>query len=1014
MPNAFSSRPRLLLGSAIAVLATSASLPALASSPGVSATGARVVASDQSQIGAPVTASASDPVITTTTVPTDARIEVSLNAIAATARGNQGDNSQSPDALDLASAEGGTWLSTGSLGVEAWAPALVASLQRTQTAPVTADVTASRIAADNGPVTGSSVTVGDNRQEAVALANDVTNALSLTGIVGSNGAGIASRQSLGTASRVAASMTGKTELIAQKDDASALGLDNNLQRSIAYGNTADNALNADVVTIVAPESWGLASLVPYQGSSEVAAAYGVLSDQSAQSMVNAVTKGGYRLLVRQLATGSEMSADGNAILAAGYGSQSANSASLDAVNIGADYGVGAIANVTNVQRAKSGVTAETGGSTKVWLVSDPVDSRVTADGNSIQAIATANLATGNRLDVRATSIGAGESGPEGGVEGGDYIGTARLDYGRTLTVSAPFSVQNAQTYLAPVSAIVRNSMTRITDGDIFVASSGSASDNSVAASATGNSGASSLTLDAVSLSTAADLNSGQFGEGDISAMVGSASDRTGASVVGLSEVNGSSLTVGRNSVQGSATANIADNSMEISATQLANVSGHDDAQAGVDGGDASAAADYALANHQLLGTARTVSIASDVVGHFAATGASVAESSLSIADNSQLSIARGNDAANRLDLNATNLRGDQLAPGTALSSYQVAAANVAATSDLLLELTGTAQHSALALSNNRNTAFAQINGVDNAMTIDAVHIGALSGDNAAADIWAGAPGTVAGDHVLANNQSASGEATATALTAASNPVSRRALLESTWSATGNTTVAQAGANQASNTVAVTSVADREASAGVLNSQQSNAGVHAVARADLGHSASALTSSQATIDGNATAAVARGNSADNRLTLTGGAGGSLPAEASAFLGSHAQASASAMVLNAQTNSGAVAARAENVLHQTALNGGVYQSGIALNGNSVSAAASGNSATNAVALASLDRLPTASLANVQINSGPVSAQVIGATFRSVSGGLTSSSLTASGNIVSASAAGNIATNAITSAR
>lgn len=978
MPNTFSSRSRFLLGSAIAVLAVSASLPARASSPGVSATGARVIASDQSQIGAPVTASASDPVITTTTVPTDARIEVSSNAVAATARGNQGDNSQSPDALDLASAEGGTWLSTGSFGVEAWAPALVASLQRTQTAPVTADVTASLIAADIGPVTDSAVTVGDNRQEAAALANDVTNALSLTGIDGSNGAGIASRQSLGAASRVAASMSGKTELIAQKTDASALGLDNNLQRSIAYGNAADNALYADVVTIVVPESWGLASIVPYQGSSEVAAAYGVLSDQSTQSMVKAVTKGGYRLLVRQLATGSEMSADGNAILAAGYGNQSANSASLDAVNIGADYGVGAIANVTNVQRAKSGVTAETGGSTKVWLVSDPVDSRVTADGNSTQAIATANLASGNRLDIRATSIGAGESGPEGGVEGGDYIGTARLDYGRTLTVSAPFSVQNAQTYLAPVSAIVRNSMTRITDGDIFVGSSGSASDNSVAASATGNSGASNLTLDAISLSTAADLNSGQFGEGDLSVMVGSASDRTGASVVGLSEVDGSSLTVAGNSVQGSATANIAGNSMEISATQLANGSGHDDAQAGVDGGDASAAADYALSNHQLLGTARTVSVASNVAGHFAATGAFVADSSLSIADNSQSSIARGNDAANRLDLTATNLGGDdELAPGTALSSYQVAAANVGATSDLLLELTGTAQHSALALSDNRNTAFAQINGVDDAMTVDAVHIGALSGDNAAADIWAGAPGTVAGDHVLANNQSASGEATATALTVASNPVSRRALLESSWSATGNRTVAQAGANQASNTLAVTSVADREASAGLLNSQQSNAGVHAVARTDLGHGASALTSSQATIDGNATAAVARGNSADNRLTLTGGAGGSLPAEASAFLGSHAQASASAMVLNAQTNSGAVAARAENVLHQTALNGGVYQSGIALNGNSVSAVASGNSATNIVALASLDRLPTASLANVQINSGPVSAQVIGAT-------------------------------------
>lgn len=1025
MPKAFSRRrcPQLFRGSAVAALAVAASVPALATSPGVSATGARVVASDQSQTGSSITATAGNPVIMTSGSPTDARIDVSANTVAVTARGNQATNSQSPDALDLTSTEDGTWLSTGTFGVDATAPAVIANLQRTQAAPVTAKVTGSRIAADNGQVVASAVTVADNRQEAVALANDATNVLSLTGIDGGSGAGITSRQSVGTGSPVLSRMSGKVEVIAQDAVASALRLDGNLQRSIAYGNAADNALSADAVSITAPTSWGLASIVPGYGSPGISAAYSVLSDQSTQSRVKASTDGGYRLLVRQIAIGSEMSADDNAIVAAGYGNQADNAATIDAVDIGAEYGFGAIANVTNVQRAKAAVAAETSGSTKIWLVGDPVDSQVTADGNSIQAVATANLASGNRLNVHATSIGVGDNGSEGGGyedgegegPGGIVIGTARLDYGHSLTVTAPFSVQNAQTFLAPVSAVVRDSMTRITDGDVFVDSGGSVSGNSVKAAATGNSGASGVTLDAVSLATAADLNSGQFGEGDVSVKVGTPSDRSGASLAGLSDVVVSSLSVEDNTVQGSATANIASNAMKMAGTQLTNGSGHEDTQAGADGWNVSAAADYALANHQLLGSNRTIAVTSDVAGRFAATAGDVVRSSLSVAGNSQSSAARGNIASNLLELTATSLGGDGgRAPGTALSSFQSADAHVAATSNLVLDMTATAVKSRLTMDGNSNTAFAQINGADNASVIDAVHIGELSGGNAAAEVWSGELGSVSGDHVLANNQTASGSAVATALTKAATPGYGGTLFESAWVATGNTTTAQAAANQASNNLAVTSVAERDANAGLLNAQASDAHVLAAATSDIEHSARSLSGSQVTIDGNATTALARGNSADNRLKLTGGSGSSLPTEANAMLGSFSRASGSAMVLNAQTNTGAVTARAENVVYRTALNGGAHESDIALNGNSASAVASGNSASNSLALASLDRLPTASLANVQVNSGLVSAQVIGATFRSITGGLTSSTLAVNGNIVSASAAGNVATNAITSAR
>ena len=106
----------------------------------------------------------------------------------------------------------------------------------------------------------------------------------------------------------------------------------------------------------------------------------------------------------------------------------------------------------------------------------------------------------------------------------------------------------------------------------------------------------------------------------------------------------------------------------------------------------------------------------------------------------------------------------------------------------------------------------------------------MSGDNAAAEVWTGEPGSVAGDHVLANNQTAAGSAVAKAVTKSVTPGYGGTLFESAWVATGNTTTAQGAANQASNSLAVTSAADRDAGAGLLNAQASDANVLAASSA----------------------------------------------------------------------------------------------------------------------------------------------------------------------------------------
>lgn len=69
-----------------------------------------------------------------------------------------------------------------------------------------------------------------------------------------------------------------------------------------------------------------------------------------------------------------------------------------------------------------------------------------------------------------------------------------------------------------------------------------------------------------------------------------------------------------------------------------------------------------------------------------------------------------------------------------------------------------------------------------------------------------------------------------------------------------------------------------------------------------------------------------------------------------------------------------------------------------------------ASNLIMLAALDRLPTAASANVQTNCGPVTAQVVGANYSTASGPIGVSALVLSGNQLAASATGNQATNAM----
>ena len=395
-------------------------------------------------------------------------------------------------------------------------------------------------------------------------------------------------------------------------------------------------------------------------------------------------------------------------------------------------------------------------------------------------------------------------------------------------------------------------------------------------------------------------------------------------------------------------------------------------------------------------------------------------SSISLSDNTQRATAVANTASNALTLSATSIAADNRpAAGAAVSSIQFGQADVHAASAMrLVANVESLTHSNATVSGNANQSVAVINDVDNKLAISATVAGSLTGSDAVGSVNAYGPPHATADQSLANQQFASGSATVDSTTLPKGVGGVHGHNASTLRVASNLTRADATANQAIN--ALTAKATSGDRSAVLTSTQMSV---ATVSATSGTTIAGISNSGASkgvydsalaIDTNTTAALARGNVADNAVSLAGANNpGSVPIVYASRYGSHV--SAQAALLNSQTNLGSVMAVA--ISAPAPLNspdGPAVLSTIAVTGNIASAAAFGNVASNAASVSALGRLPTAAVANVQSNRGAITAQVTGASYASQVGALTSSALTLSGNQVVATATGNQATNVITSIR
>jgi hypothetical protein len=412
-------------------------------------------------------------------------------------------------------------------------------------------------------------------------------------------------------------------------------------------------------------------------------------------------------------------------------------------------------------------------------------------------------------------------------------------------------------------------------------------------------------------------------------------------------ITDSTLSVSGNSAYGEALGNTVSNSLTVAGTDMAGT-----ATSGV------------LSNMQ-DGTSATILASSDmeVASNVVSSGSNV-----SLDRNANNALGVVNNATNTLTASSTN---------------STASAQAIAVSDVLSG-TGTSNIAA------GNGSFALVNGqsatgtVTTTATTEVYNIG--NGDTTTT-------GVVNGSVSMSNNATRS---------------------ESTANRASNTMLVGADANLGSTAALV----NQQSSSAVTQADATSNFSVGVAGTTSATPLASLNNSSVSIEGNSTLALARGNSASNTLNYSAGATYTGTAGLATINGGTNTAQASAAVLNDQSNTGPVTATARGSTSialnaaGTGTAAGVLNANVSNSNNSTTAFAVGNTADNRIMLTSLNTgMPNVALGNQQTNSGAVTANATTVTYSANAfGTVGASSVQNSGNAASATAIGNSSVSVI----
>jgi hypothetical protein len=765
-------------------------------------------------------------------------------------------------------------------------------------------------------VKGNTIAVGDGLP--------VAGATSLAGLAGAVGDHALSNIQLVTSptisSKVAAAF-GVDTAVGAVITGSTLSASGNTQSAKAVANTGSNA-----ITLAATDVSARSALLSAQGSTAA-----VESRSFMQAFAPAsVTGSSVKLSNNSNSALSVINDVDNKVAVAG-GSSVASFVPAIILQGALPGNTAALGDQVLVNRQSAGTSATSTADTAIYnedsLVpanAGLVSSSFTASGNTTSSEAAANRAT------NAASLTGGAS------------------------QSAKTAVLNAQDSNATVAANANNvTKLTLTGPNAFTGSSATLDGNSTSAAATGSAATNSIDVKsstipgsalpavaaagpALLVTVTADhaLANVQMGTGTVSA---TATGIVGIDTAPASIVGTSTLGVTNNSQSAKAVANTALNSVTLAGSNVGARSALQSTQSGT-------AAVTATSTQELFAPAASTA------------------STVRLSGNSNTALGVMNDATNTLSVSGVNT----LPPGStgsATLNETGSADNVVATGDHVLS---NRQSAASTIS---STASTSIHNDDNAAPTPGLINGAL---------------TISGNSTFA---------------------------EASANRAANTATVAGSATQGAS-VGIVNV--QGSAAGVT------ATASTVANATL-TGAVPLNGSSVSLDGNTTVALARGNAATNVLESSGGSsyGGAATVGTSSLVGTPLalNVGASAAILNSQSNSGAVSATSVGTSYQVALNStgaGVSNGTVGVTGNTLAAQAVGNSATNRLTQTALNTgAPSAAIGNYQVNTGAVTATVTSVNFGvGVSGAVGNSTLRTTGNQITASATGNSAVSAITS--
>jgi hypothetical protein len=801
----------------------------------------------------------------------------------------------------------------------------------------------------SGSIASLTVSLNENLVKSSAFANTATNELLVSGatlqsqVIATNvTAGLSATSAhvglVNSQTAKGGALTAKTQstdtdpytvqLSAGTITSSALSLNANTLAALATNNSADNTLGMSVTNTV---------------GTSIALANG----QEATSDASATTRGKVWADVSDL-TGGSIAVNSNDINAKAYSNTATNTLTVSGTNYTgsglnsrssdgiAGTGPSAYGEIamTNAQFASANTTEATtvGGMTLATGNLSSAGNTLSMNNNAVTAYASGNAGS-NTLGVTQTAL----NGASAGLVSTQNLATSNVTASTTGTVSIETGALGvAANPEADPPVLSKSASVSIKDNSIKSTALGNVVGNAMVVSATtatnaGPSGVQTSASSAGQASTTADYSmvNAQGAVGDMSATT------TGAVSVSSTAVANSSISMTGNAIQSVAQANSGTNRLTLAVDQptaiTAAVASRQDNDGAVSASTTTGTGALSISASSLTqSTDQTLSVVMSGNTVSAAAGKNEAFNTLAVSganvsgrNNAVSGEVVGTASVTGVDYSVVNA---QAATGGVSASVDVKGSGIASS--------GTVNAGTITLSDNTVLASANANTAGNALTLAATNRLEASGaiNNVQTVSTSAISATVESASLTVGTGSGEGSAQVTSTGNLVKATASANLATNALNATASNGITTAGAERG------TGMVDPQTPTfAVLNSQHTNAAssVSSVINGfSMGGSAlnGALNGGSVAVTGNVIQSLAYGNSANNSVQVS-----ALPATLN---------TASASITNVQYNLASVSASIAGMNVQASGSNSVSSSGVNISGNTVTAMAVGNRASNVI--------------------------------------------------------------------